>query len=175
MHGIDWDGKADLTGWWMSEKMDGVRGYWNGETLLSRNKKEISCPEWFKKDFPKGIKLDGELWMGRGLLQFLMRILNSATMDDKKWKEIKYVVFDLPDSNLPYESRMESLRHIIKTNVSSYINMVNLEKCDGNDHFHKHLREISRNGGEGLMLNQPQSLYYKGRASSLLKAKVLSG
>src|SRR6476660_3360474 len=25
-----WDNAADLSGWWMSEKLDGVRAYWDG-------------------------------------------------------------------------------------------------------------------------------------------------
>jgi DNA ligase 1 len=32
-----WDGTADLTGWFMSEKLDGVRAYWTGRgEFLSR-------------------------------------------------------------------------------------------------------------------------------------------
>ena len=30
----------DPTGWWISEKYDGIRGYWNGNTLISRQGKE---------------------------------------------------------------------------------------------------------------------------------------
>src|SRR5262249_55949445 len=26
-----WDGSTDLAGWWMSEKLDGVRAYWTGK------------------------------------------------------------------------------------------------------------------------------------------------
>src|SRR4051794_36228976 len=31
-----WDNDQDLTGWWMSEKLDGVRAYWDGKAFLSR-------------------------------------------------------------------------------------------------------------------------------------------
>src|SRR3954471_6924085 len=31
-----WDTAADLAGWWMSEKLDGVRAYWNGKQFISR-------------------------------------------------------------------------------------------------------------------------------------------
>ncbi len=57
--------------------MDGVRAYWNGEKLISRNSIDISCPSWFVKDLPKGIKLDGELWMGRENFERTIAILNS--------------------------------------------------------------------------------------------------
>src|SRR5437660_1580187 len=32
-----WNPSIDPTGWWMSEKYDGVRGYWDGRKLWSRN------------------------------------------------------------------------------------------------------------------------------------------
>src|SRR5438067_6983177 len=28
-----WDNAANLAGWWMSEKLDGVRAYWDGKQL----------------------------------------------------------------------------------------------------------------------------------------------
>src|SRR5215212_8733282 len=31
-----WDGQLDPKGWWLSEKLDGVRAYWDGKQLLSR-------------------------------------------------------------------------------------------------------------------------------------------
>ena len=53
----------------MSEKLDGVRGYWNGQSMISRQGKEISCPQWFIDQFPKNISLDGEFWLGRGTFE----------------------------------------------------------------------------------------------------------
>ena len=58
--------------------MDGIRAYWNGEKLISKQDKEISCPNWFIEGFPKEMKLDGELWMGRGNLENIMSVLNSS-------------------------------------------------------------------------------------------------
>ncbi len=31
-----WDSDANLADWWMSEKLDGVRAYWDGQQFLSR-------------------------------------------------------------------------------------------------------------------------------------------
>ena len=50
----------------MSEKLDGVRAYWNGENLYTRNGKHLYPPEWFTAKLPKGFALDGELWIRRG-------------------------------------------------------------------------------------------------------------
>ena len=54
----------NVTSWYMSEKLDGVRAYWDGEKLISRNGKFFKAPKFFTKDFPK-IELDGELWTKR--------------------------------------------------------------------------------------------------------------
>src|SRR5438874_2417326 len=32
-----WDGESDPAGWWLSEKLDGVRAWWTGTQFLSRN------------------------------------------------------------------------------------------------------------------------------------------
>lgn len=56
----------DPTGWWVSEKLDGVRAFWDGQRLYSRQKIEWNAPSWWKNRLPKDITLDGELWMARG-------------------------------------------------------------------------------------------------------------
>lgn len=56
--------KHDPSGWLMSEKMDGVRCYWNGTTMYTRTGKILFAPESWKSQLPK-IALDGELWSGR--------------------------------------------------------------------------------------------------------------
>ena len=54
----------DPKGWLMSEKLDGVRCYWNGSTMYTRNGNKLFAPkEWIDK-LPK-VALDGELWSGR--------------------------------------------------------------------------------------------------------------
>ena len=46
----------------MSEKFDGIRCFWDGEHLYSRNGKLIQSPTWFYEQLPRGVALDGELW-----------------------------------------------------------------------------------------------------------------
>src|SRR5690348_4791102 len=102
MHGEEWDGKQNLEGWWMSEKLDGFRAYWNGKKLLSRSGKDIATPSWFTSTLPSNKSLDGELWMGRDTYEKLRAILNSAvSMEDERWQQVKYMVFDLPGSKQP--------------------------------------------------------------------------
>jgi DNA ligase-1 len=63
-----WENDTDLTGWWMSEKLDGVRAYWDGRRFLSRLGNEYFAPAWFIEGLPP-IPLDGELWGGRKKFQ----------------------------------------------------------------------------------------------------------
>ena len=42
-----WDNDTDLTGWWMSEKLDGVRAWWDGRRFLSRQGNVYHAPAWF--------------------------------------------------------------------------------------------------------------------------------
>ena len=51
----------DVTQYWVSEKLDGVRAHWDGKQLISRGGKVFDTPIWFTALFPKET-LDGELW-----------------------------------------------------------------------------------------------------------------
>jgi DNA ligase-1 len=167
MHGEDWDGQEDLTGWWMSEKMDGIRAYWNGEKLISKQARQIFSPEWFISELPKGIKLDGELWMGRETLDKLMTVMNSK--DEEMWKKVKYVVFDMVVSNIDYETRIEELK---KLKLPSHTVLIDIKRALGNNHLMEYLNEIVSDGGEGIVVTKPQSFYVPERTRTRMKVKV---
>ena len=61
MFATDWDDKQDPTGWWLSEKYDGLRAFWNGSKMFSRTGREIKLPDFFRIRLPP-LPLDGELW-----------------------------------------------------------------------------------------------------------------
>ena len=69
---------ANVTGWWVSEKLDGVRAIWTGTALLTRNGKRLNAPKWFTDSMPD-IRLDGELWMGRGTFDKLVSTIQRKT------------------------------------------------------------------------------------------------
>jgi DNA ligase-1 len=151
----------------MSEKFDGVRAYWNGSAMMSRHGKTIPCPDWFLDGLPKDITLDGELWMGRGTFEILNATLNAP--HNSKWKQISLIIFDMPSSKKPYIVRMEELT---KFKLPSHVHLVDVEICKGNNHLHERLIEIMKHGGEGLMINNPNSFYIAQRTDALLKVKV---
>jgi DNA ligase-1 len=153
---------------WISEKMDGVRAFWNGVTLISKHGKRISCPEWFTDSLPRDNSLDGELWLGRGTFELLNGLVSSKE-DDLSWKNISYVVYDLPWSSEPYEIRIRDMANMTLPNHTS---VVDVERCRGKEHLHRTIVKITETGGEGLMVNKPGSGYQAIRTESLLKIKV---
>ena len=65
----------DPKGWLISEKLDGVRCYWNGKEMLTRNGNPFYAPQWFVDALPKNFALDGELWTERSDFQKTVSIV----------------------------------------------------------------------------------------------------
>ena len=164
-----WDNEQDLTDWWISEKLDGVRAFWDGERFLSRNGNCFVAPDWFTHGFPK-IPLDGELWLGRKQFQRTVSIVRRQDGHDA-WQNIRYAVFDAPQHGGPFEERQELLKHLLDPPADLFANRVDQDRCLGLDHLRRRLADVESLGGEGLMLRQPASLYEAGRSFTLLKVK----
>jgi DNA ligase-1 len=96
----------DPTGWLMSEKLDGVRCYWNGECMFTRNGNPFYPPDWFIDGLPKGMTLDGELWTGRADFQKIVSIVRRQDQSDE-WKGIKYMIFDAPSIKGKFSQRLK--------------------------------------------------------------------
>lgn len=48
-------------GWWISENVDGIRVYWDGEsTLFTQHRRKIDAPKWFLEGLPN-LVLEGKL------------------------------------------------------------------------------------------------------------------
>ncbi len=164
-----WDTAADLTDWWMSEKLDGVRAYWDGKQFLSRQGNQYHAPDWFSKGLPQ-LPLDGELWLDRKKFQ---RTVGIARRQDKSdhWKELRFLVFDAPQADGDFESRLEFLADCLRPKKQPYATLHEQIRCEGTKHMRQQLARIEAIGGEGLMLRQPGSVYEVGRSSTLLKVK----
>src|SRR5947209_10326787 len=87
-----WDSALDPTGWWLSEKLDGVRAYWDGQRFWSRNGNLYHAPDWFVAGLP-ALPLDGELSLGRKLLQRNTRIVRRQDRT-QHWEEVSHVFLD---------------------------------------------------------------------------------
>mmetsp|Transcript_24193 Transcript_24193/g.42992 ORF Transcript_24193/g.42992 Transcript_24193/m.42992 type:complete len:549 (-) Transcript_24193:206-1852(-) len=168
-----WDDR-DPTGWWMSEKLDGVRCYWNGKTLKSRNGNEYMAPDFFLEGFPKTVSLDGELWTGRKRFSECVSIVRKtdAKHDYNEWRKVIYVLFDAPSLGGKFETRLKYLEGLAKTLNSPYIRAHEHVKCEGREHIERELKRVEELGGEGVMLREPGSNYDNFRSWSLLKVKT---
>ena len=163
-----WDGVADPTGWLLSEKLDGVRAYWDGKLFVSRQGNLYHAPDWFVAGLPN-VPLDGELWLGRKAFQRTVSIVRRQDQSDH-WKQIRFVVFDAPKLEKGFEDRLtfvkESLAH-----GPEYAQAHEHIKCHGVDHLRQELARLEALGAEGVMLRRPGSRYESGRSSTLLKVK----
>ena len=166
----DPEGKIDIDGYWYSEKLDGVRAYWNGQIFLSRTGNQFFAPSWFTDNLPKDHHLDGELFMGRKKFRNTVSIVKSHE-GGNRWRDINFMVFDIPSQgDLPFEKRME----LLKRHCSDIPNVVVVEQklfSKETQTIEDLLKEVEDLGGEGLMLRQPGSKYIPKRSNTLLKVK----
>src|SRR4051812_24829214 len=164
-----WKPSINPTGWWMSEKYDGLRGYWDGQKLWSRKGNLIHAPDYFLAELPRDIALDGELWIGYGKFEETISIVRSETPDDR-WRLIHYMVFDAPQAPGTFEQRMQFLRAAL-SKENRFVRIVAQERCQGVTQLLAERDRVVRQGGEGLMLRQPGSAYEPRRSPTLLKVK----
>ncbi len=164
-----WDNETDLAGWWMSEKLDGVRAYWDGKQFVSRQGNVYRAPDWFLAGLPP-TPLDGELWIGRKAFQRTVGIVKRQD-GAMLWKEVRYVVFDAPAHGGVFEERFAFFHDFIQQQKPPYAVAHPHELCRSVDHLREELARVEKLGGEGLMMRQPKSLYVAGRSTTLLKVK----
>src|SRR4051812_12518464 len=164
-----WKPSIDPSGWWMSEKYDGLRGYWDGQKLWSRKGNLIHAPEYFLAELPRDVALDGELWIGHGKFEETMSIVRSETPDDR-WNGVRFMVFDAPQANGTFEQRMQFLRENVSEG-NRFVKVVAQARCQGVTQLLAERDRVVREGGEGLMLREPESAYEARRSPTLLKVK----
>jgi len=153
----------NISGWYMSEKLDGVRAYWDGEKLLSRNGKVFNAPLFFTKEFPK-TKLDGELWSKRGDFSNISSIVNTKKADSR-WKSLTYNIFEVPNAKGSLIERLSTV------NETKYIKIVKQMKIKTKLELNNFLKSVESKGGEGIVVRNGELLYYTGRNKSALKVK----
>ena len=161
----------DVSQYWVSEKLDGVRGYWDGERLWSRGGNLYPAPDWFTRGFP-AMPLDGELWLARNTFERLVGIVRTQVPDEDQWRQVKFMVFDLPAAGGTFTSRLDRLRELVEELDSPTLAIVPQFRLDNHDELMRKLEQVSAAGGEGLMLRRGDSLYQGGRTDGLLKLKL---
>ncbi|WAJ69508.1 DNA ligase [Catenovulum adriaticum] len=158
-----------LDDYWVSEKYDGVRAYWDGQQLWSRGGNAIAAPAYFTENFPN-IALDGELWIARQQFAKVSGIVRSHHASSQ-WKIVQYRVFDLPELAKPFNQRLTELKKVIKLSASPYLYLVPQFKVKSHVELAQLLDAYTAKGAEGLMLHKGSSIYSHKRNDDLLKLK----
>lgn len=161
----------DLSAYWVSEKYDGIRAYWDGTRLLTRGGEIIHAPAWFVARWPR-VPLDGELWAGRGGFSEAVSTARTQVPDEAAWRRLRFMAFDLPAHGGTFDQRLPALRRTVEAIGSTWVQAVPQERIASHALLRKRLQEIGRAGGEGLMLHRGDSFYKAGRNDDLLKFKL---
>jgi len=169
MHAKQYVAGVAVADYFGSEKLDGVRARWNGKRLISRNGNVFAAPAWFVSDFPRQT-LDGELWLGRGKYQQTVSVI-SRQQPHEGWRELKFMVFDLPDSPQRFFDRYAQMEIMGKQSQSPYLDVITQQRIVSHNQLMTLLENVVGRGGEGLMLHHKDSLYRPGRSAHLLKVK----
>lgn len=160
----------DLAAYWLSEKFDGVRGYWDGQRLRTRNGTPIAAPAWFTAGWPD-IPLDGELWLGRGAFERTVATVRQAVPVEADWRRLRYQVFDLPAQPGPFTARLAVLAEVVAAIDRPWVTVVAQERLTADVDLDARLAAVVAGGGEGLVLHRGDAPYRPGRSDDLLKLK----
>jgi len=162
--------RSDIQDFFVSEKLDGVRAYWDGSQLLTRQGNVIHAPTWFTTGLPN-IALDGELWIGRDRFDEVSGIIRHKVPDSQEWEKVKFMVFDLPHSLTMFHARQRELEVIVDELRLNHVRAVKQRKVSSRVELQNLLSETVAKGGEGLMLHRANSLYQASRSGDLQKLK----
>jgi len=155
----------NITGWVMSEKLDGVRAYWDGKNLISRGGNIIYAPKWFTKDYPP-FEIDGELWTKRGDFENIVSIVRDK-IPSNAWREVKHYIFEVPHAKGGLFERLSK----VKAYESNFIKIIPQIRVKSKAHLKEFLTEIENKGGEGVVVRDPNAPYIDRRTSKALKVK----
>lgn len=164
-----YDGTQKINNWLMSEKLDGIRAFWNGKELLTRNGHKIYAPIWFTQNFPP-FELDGELWTKRDDFATVQSIVLDK-YPSNEWKKVTYNIFEVPHSKGDFTTRLKKAHRWFLKNKNPYINVIAQKICKTKNDLELFLKEIIAQNGEGVILKNPNTEYFEGRSSHILKVK----
>lgn len=157
--------------YWVSEKFDGVRGYWDGQALWTRGGERVAAPAWFTATWPR-VPMDGELWAGRGQFARAVSTVRQQTPDDSAWRAMRFMVFDLPAQGGTFTERIPALNGLVSQIDQPWVQAVAQLKVANHQALQAMLHKMVKNGAEGLMLHRGASLYQGQRSDDLLKLKT---
>lgn len=159
-----------VLGWWMSEKLDGVRAKWNGKALISRGGHEIHAPDWFLADLP-AFELDGELWTTRQDFENVVSIVRQQ-QPDSRWDAVSYQIFEVPNQPGNLMERLAVLKNYLAKHQLTHVQIIPQTKIISEAQLTAEFDRLTEIGAEGLVLRAPNQSYETGRSRQALKMKA---
>lgn len=163
-------GGVDVADYLVSEKLDGVRGRWDGHALWTRGGRRIAAPAWFTAGWP-AVAMDGELWAGRGRFETASGTVNADAAGDAAWRRMRFMVFDLPGDPAPFEARAARIRALLDGAGIAWLRPIAQSRVRDAAGLDARLAAVVAAGGEGLVLHRRDAHYRPGRSDALLKYK----
>jgi DNA ligase 1 len=167
---VDCPAQIDPAPYLVSEKFDGVRAYWNGQRLRYRSGREVPAPAWLLAGLPAQ-PVDGELWLGRGRFEALASLLQQGDPDDPRWREVSYLLFELPEGSGDFAQRAQTLAQLSAEAGHPWLRAVPQRRVADRRALQALLDEVVAGGGEGLMLHRADAPLATGRGDVLCKLK----
>ena len=169
-HATKYRESIEINDYWVSEKLDGVRGYWTGKKLLTRSGNELNPPKWFIEHWPKAT-MGGELWSKRGQFEKISACIRRKNSNGLCWKTLKLMIFDLPHQPGDFTHRISLMNKLVQESSSDHLGIIEQKKVASNSHLTAWLTKVVNDNGEGLMLHLASANYHSGRTKNLLKLK----
>lgn len=160
----------NVSEYWKSEKLDGIRALWTGQQLVTQHGNPINAPEWFTEGFPN-TRLEGELWAGRGNFHLVQQTVLDKKPDDAAWRRIDIMLFDMPDAAGDYQKRYYNILSLVEQLHKKHVKYIEHTPIKTEEELFEQLNNVSQKRGEGLMLRKVSSRYQAGRSNDLLKLK----
>ncbi|WP_169753216.1 DNA ligase [Campylobacter mucosalis] len=154
----------NISNWLVSYKLDGIRAYWDGKNLLSRNGKIINAPAKFIKNLPP-FELDGELFLKNGEFEKTQSIIMDKSPNLEAWSEITYHVFDVPKAK---GGLLERLSVLSENDIVKIIKQTPIKDKNELMKFYQNALNL---GYEGVVLREPNAPYEFKRSKNALKFK----
>jgi DNA ligase-1 len=162
----------DPADYWISEKLDGVRGVWDGKTLRHRSGNPVHAPKWFTDALPS-VPLDGEIWIARQSFDKLSAIVRRAVPVDEEWRQVQYMIFEMPDAPGSFTERIARMRTTIKKADIPWLHPIEQFRVADRKALAQKLKDVVKLGAEGLVLHKADAPYVTGRSDVLLKLKPM--
>ena len=167
----NWDDQLDPSLYLVSEKLDGVRAIWDGAALRFRSGRPIAAPAWFLAGLPAQA-LDGELWLERKRFDRLSGTVRKAQPVEAEWRALRYMVFDAPAPDVPFETRVQLLQSVVQRANQPWLVAMEQTRLASRTGLQTRLQQVAALGGEGLVLHRLDAPWQPGRSEAVRKLKL---